>query len=53
VQDRRAGRVGEFRFRKNEFAIALDDRALILALDHPIYSIDACHSCSAKITVRW
>jgi hypothetical protein len=33
----------------NEFATAPKDRALILALHHPIYSFDAYHSGSAKM----
>jgi DNA repair exonuclease SbcCD nuclease subunit len=33
----------------NEFATAPDDRALILALHHPIYSFDAYHSGSPKM----
>ena len=33
----------------NEFATAPDDRALILALHHPIYSFDAFHSGSSKM----
>ncbi len=33
----------------NEFATAPDDRALILALHHPIYSFDAYHSGSSKM----
>jgi Icc-related predicted phosphoesterase len=33
----------------NEFATAPKDRALILALHHPIYSFDAFHSGSAKM----
>jgi hypothetical protein len=33
----------------NEFATALEDRALILALHHPIYSFDAYHSGSSKM----
>ena len=33
----------------NEFATAPDDRALVLALHHPIYSFDVYHSGSAKM----
>jgi acid phosphatase type 7 len=33
----------------NEFATAPDDRALILALHHPIYSFDVFHSGSSKM----
>ncbi len=33
----------------NEFATAPDDRALILALHHPIYSFDTFHSGSSKM----
>jgi hypothetical protein len=33
----------------NEFATAVDDRALILALHHPIYSFDVYHSGSSKM----
>ncbi len=33
----------------NEFATAPDDRALILALHHPVYSFDAFHSGSSKM----
>jgi acid phosphatase type 7 len=33
----------------NEFATAATDRALILALHHPIYSFDIVHSGSAKM----
>ena len=33
----------------NEFATAPDDRALILALHHPIYSFDVYHSGSSKM----
>jgi 3',5'-cyclic AMP phosphodiesterase CpdA len=33
----------------NEFATAPTDRALILALHHPIYSFDAYHSGSSKM----
>jgi acid phosphatase type 7 len=33
----------------NEFATAPDDRALILALHHPIYSFDVYHSGSPKM----
>jgi hypothetical protein len=33
----------------NEFATARDDRALILALHHPIYSFDGHHSGSSKM----
>lgn len=33
----------------NEFATAPDDRALILALHHPIYSFDIFHSGSSKM----
>ena len=33
----------------NEFATAADDRALILALHHPIYSFDVYHSGSSKM----
>jgi len=33
----------------NEFATAPDDRALILALHHPIYSFDTYHSGSSKM----
>jgi hypothetical protein len=33
----------------NEFATAPDDRALIFALHHPIYSFDTYHSGSAKM----
>jgi hypothetical protein len=33
----------------HEFAAAADDRALILALHHPIYSFDAYHSGSSKM----
>jgi acid phosphatase type 7 len=33
----------------NEFATAADDRALILALHHPIYSFDTYHSGSSKM----
>jgi hypothetical protein len=33
----------------NEFATAPDDRALIFALHHPVYSFDAYHSGSAKM----
>jgi hypothetical protein len=33
----------------NEFATALTDRALILALHHPIYSFDVFHSGSSKM----
>jgi hypothetical protein len=33
----------------NEFATAPEDRALILALHHPIYSFDAYHSGSSKM----
>jgi hypothetical protein len=33
----------------NEFATAPDDRALILALHHPIYSFDMFHSGSSKM----
>jgi acid phosphatase type 7 len=33
----------------NEFATAANDRALILALHHPVYSFDAYHSGSAKM----
>jgi DNA repair exonuclease SbcCD nuclease subunit len=33
----------------NEFATAAEDRALILALHHPIYSFDAFHSGSSKM----
>lgn len=33
----------------NEFATALTDRALILALHHPIYSFDVSHSGSSKM----
>lgn len=34
----------------NEFATAPDDRALILALHHPIYSFDVFHSGSSKMS---
>jgi hypothetical protein len=33
----------------NEFATAPDDRALIVALHHPIYSFDSYHSGSSKM----
>ncbi|HUI94421.1 MAG TPA: metallophosphoesterase [Xanthobacteraceae bacterium] len=33
----------------NEFATAADDRALIFALHHPIYSFDVFHSGSSKM----
>ena len=33
----------------NEFATAADDRALILALHHPVYSFDVYHSGSSKM----
>jgi hypothetical protein len=33
----------------NEFATAADDKALILALHHPIYSFDTYHSGSSKM----
>jgi hypothetical protein len=33
----------------NEFATALTDRALILALHHPVYSFDKVHSGSSKM----
>ena len=33
----------------NEFATAPDDRALILALHHPVYSFDIFHSGSSKM----
>jgi len=33
----------------NEFATAPDDRALLLALHHPIYSFDVYHSGSSKM----
>jgi hypothetical protein len=33
----------------NEFATAPDDRALILALHHPVYSFDVHHSGSSKM----
>jgi acid phosphatase type 7 len=33
----------------NEFATAAEDRALILALHHPIYSFDVFHSGSSKM----
>lgn len=33
----------------NEFATAPDDRALIFALHHPVYSFDAFHSGSSKM----
>ena len=37
----------------HEFATAPEDRALILALHHPIYSFDAFHSGSSRWRMRW
>lgn len=37
------------RWLTNEFATAPEDRALILALHHPIYSFDVFHSGSSKM----